>query len=133
VSGLGEFEHMIPTRFPLTDVRRQHLRDDRLWVREVQRMSFFNLRNMHCPCSECKGRRKLLLRIVHSHLIKNGRDPSFRVWKGPGVRDSSDEEWKNSGRSVNQHLRVPLDSHVNQGTWWTMHSLKSPFLKKWRI
>jgi glycerol-3-phosphate cytidylyltransferase-like family protein len=76
-------------------------------------MSFFNLRSMHCPCSEWKGCKKLLLHIVHSHLIKNARDPSFQVWRGPGVRDSSDEEWKNSGRSMNQRPRIPLDSHVN--------------------
>ena len=76
-------------------------------------MTLLNLKTMHCPCSECKGRRKLLLRTVRSHLIKNGRHPCFRVWRGPGARDSSDEEWEDSGTSANQRPTVPLDSHVN--------------------
>jgi hypothetical protein len=104
---------MIPCKFPLSDVRRQNLRDDRLWVREVQRLTFFNLRKMHCPCSKCQGRRKLLVRTVREHLILNGRDPNFRVWRGPGARDSSDEEWEGHMRTHNQRLPVELDSHVD--------------------
>ena len=77
-------------------------------------MTFFNLRSMHYPCCECKGYRKLLLHTVCLHLIKNGRDPYFRVWRRPGVRDLSHEEWENSGTSLNQRPHVPLDSHVNK-------------------
>ena len=69
--------------------------------------------SMHCRCFECKGHRKLFLCTVRSHLINNGRDPYFRVWKGPGVNNSSDEEWENNGTSVNQRPHVPLDFHVN--------------------
>jgi hypothetical protein len=123
---------MIPSRFLLTDVQRQRLQDDRLWIREVQRMSFFNLRSMHCPYSECKGHKKLVLCIVCSHLIKYGRDPNFRVRRGSGVRNSSDEEWKNSGRSVNQCPRVPLDSHVNTRDMVDNAFLEEPFLRTWR-
>jgi hypothetical protein len=65
--------------------------------------------------------------MVRSHLIKNGRDPSFRVWRRPGVRDSSDEEWENSGRSVNQHPHVPLDSHVNTKDMVDNAFLEEPF------
>jgi hypothetical protein len=89
------------------------LRDDRLWVREVQRLTFFNLRKMHCPCSKCQGRRKLLVRTVRKHLILNGRDPNFRVWRGPDTRDSSDEEWGGHMHTHNQRLPVELDSHVD--------------------
>jgi hypothetical protein len=104
---------MIPYKFPLSDVRRQNLRDDQLWVREVQRLTFFNLRKMHCPCSKCQGRRKLLVRTVREHLILNGRDPNFRVWRGPGTRDSSDKKWEGHMRTRNQQLPVELDSHVD--------------------
>jgi hypothetical protein len=104
---------MIPYKFPLSNVRRQNLRDDRLWVREVQRLTSLNLRKMHCPCSKCQGRRKLLVRIVREHLILNGWDPNFRVWRGPGARDSSDEEWEGHMRTRNQRLSVELDSHVD--------------------
>jgi hypothetical protein len=104
---------MIPCKFPLSDVRRQNLRDDRLWVREVQRLTFFNLRKMHCPCSKYQGRRKLLVRTVRKHLILNERDPNFRVWRGPSARDSSDEEWEGHMRTRNQQLPVELDSHVD--------------------
>jgi hypothetical protein len=68
---------------------------------------------MHCPCSKCQGRRKLLVHTVREHLILNGRDPNFRVWRGPGTRDSSDEEWKGHMRTRNQQLLVELDSHVD--------------------
>jgi hypothetical protein len=104
---------MIPCKFPLSDVRRQNLKDDRLWVREVQRLTFFNLRKMHCPCSKCQGCRILLVRTVREHLILNRQDPNFRVWKGPGARDSSNEEWKGHMRTRNQRLPVELDSHVD--------------------
>ncbi len=31
---------------------------------------------------------------VRNHFILNGREPSFKVWRGLGERDSSDEEWE---------------------------------------
>lgn len=36
---------------------------------------------------------------MKEHLIHNGQDPSFRVWRGPGSKDSIDEEWE-------EHLKV---------------------------
>jgi hypothetical protein len=53
------------------------------------------------------------LTIVREHLILNGRDPNFRVWKGPGARDSSDEEWEGHIHIHNRRLPVELDSHVD--------------------
>jgi hypothetical protein len=116
---------MIPYKFPLSDVRRQNLRDDRLWVREVQRLIFFNLRKTHCPCSKCQGCRKLLVRTVREHLILNGRDPNFRMWKGLGTRDSFDEEREGHMRTRNQRLPVELDSHVD-----TRGMVDNAFLKE---
>jgi hypothetical protein len=83
---------MTTGRLPVFDVRRQRGRDDRLWNREVQRARFLNVKHLHCPCTVCMGQRRFLLKTVREHLIKNGRDPRMRVWKGPGTRDSSDEE-----------------------------------------
>jgi hypothetical protein len=52
------------------------------------------LKHMHCPYTLCKGRRKFGCATVREHLIKNSRDSDFRVWRGPGEADSSDEEWE---------------------------------------
>ena len=68
---------------------------------------------VHCPCMECQGRRKLLLTNVRKHLMKNGRHPHCRVWKGPGNRDSSDEEWEEEFWSANASSTVPLDAQVD--------------------
>jgi hypothetical protein len=85
---------MVHGRLPLSDQRRQQLRDDRLWIRELQRAQLFSLKQLHCPCSQCKGWRRFCLATIREHLIQNGRDSEFRVWRGPGNRDSSDEEWE---------------------------------------
>jgi hypothetical protein len=119
---------MIPCKFPLSDLRRQNLKDDQLWVREVQRLTFFNLRKMHCPCSKCQGRRKLLVRTVREHLILKGRDPNFRVWKDPGATDSSDEEWEGHMRTCNQQLPVELDSQVDTRDMVDNAFLEEPLL-----
>jgi hypothetical protein len=81
-------------RLPISDKRRQQLRDDRLWKRQQQRAVFYNLRRIRCPCAKCKGRVQRSLEKVKDHLIQHGREPTFRVWRGPGDRDSSDEEWE---------------------------------------
>jgi hypothetical protein len=31
---------------------------------------------------------------VREYLIYNGRDPKYKVWKGPSHRNSSDKEWE---------------------------------------
>jgi hypothetical protein len=68
---------------------------------------------MQCPYTECHRRRKLLLKTVREHLILNERDPNFRVWRGPGARDSSDEEWEGNMRTRIQRLQVEPDSQVD--------------------
>jgi hypothetical protein len=47
-----------------------------------------------------------LLCTVREHLIRNKRDPNFRVWKGLGMRDSSNEEW-------GEHFRKRVDNMGN--------------------
>jgi hypothetical protein len=54
-----------------------------------------------------------LVRTVREHLILNGQDPNFRMWKGPDTRDSSDEEWEGHMHICNQRLPVELDSHMD--------------------
>ena len=85
---------MIPSRLPLSDSTRQRLRDDRLWVRELKRARECNVQKLHCPCTNCRGRKRLFIRNVREHLIEHGRHPESRIWRGPGARDSSDEEWE---------------------------------------
>ena len=92
---------------PLEDIRRQQHRDDRLWRRELERATLYNLKRVHCPCCRCKGRVQCSLAKVKDHLINNGREPAFRVWRGPGARDSSDDEWE-------QELRRPARPHDGQ-------------------
>jgi hypothetical protein len=104
---------MIPRRFPLSDHRRQQLRDDKLWIRELQRARLFNLKKLHCPCSTCKGRHRFGLRTVREHLLQNGRDSEFRVWRGPGNRDSSDEEWEQEYWRPGEERPEALDQQVD--------------------
>jgi hypothetical protein len=70
---------MVSGQNPLKDTRRQQLRDDRLWSRELQRARLLNLKQLHCPCRKCKGQRQLQLQTVRDHLVQNGRDSEFRV------------------------------------------------------
>jgi hypothetical protein len=35
-----------------------------------------------------------MLTTIKEHLIINGRHPNFRIWRVPGNKDSSYEEWK---------------------------------------
>jgi hypothetical protein len=95
---------MEQTRLPVSDKRKQQQRDDRLWKREQKRAIFYNLKRIRCPCSKCKGRVQCSLEKVKEHLIQYGKEPSFRVWRGPGNRDSSDEEWE-------EELKTPLRTH----------------------
>jgi hypothetical protein len=48
-------------RFPLSDERRKHLRDDWLWTRELKRARFFNQKSLHCSYLQYKGRRRWLV------------------------------------------------------------------------
>lgn len=47
---------------------------------------------------------------MKDHLIKNGREPTFKVWKGPGNIDGSDEEWEHEFR----RLSIPHDGQINE-------------------
>jgi hypothetical protein len=82
------------SRLLLSDEHRQRLRDDRLWVRERQWARLFNQKMMHCPYLKCKGLSRKMLTTIKEHLIINGRHPNFRIWRVPGNKDSSYEEWK---------------------------------------
>ena len=104
---------MDPARFPLSDDRRKRLRDDRLWTREVQRARFFNQRSIHCPCIKCNGQRRWLVATVREHLIQNGRHPEFRVWRGPGDRDTSDEEWEADYWAPKVHQTENMDPQID--------------------
>jgi hypothetical protein len=104
---------MIHGSFPLSNQWRQQLRDERLWIRELQRARLFNLKQLHCPCSTCRGRRRFELRTVWEHLLQNGRDSEFRIRRGPGDRDSSDEEWKQEYWRPREEHPEALDQQVD--------------------
>jgi hypothetical protein len=104
---------MIHGSFPLSNQWRQQLRDERLWIRELQRARLFNLKQLHCPCSTCRGRRRFELRTVWEHLLQNGRDSEFRIRRGPGDRDSSDEEWKQEYWRPREERPEALDQQVD--------------------
>ena len=104
---------MLPARLPVSDIRRQRLRDDRLWLREVKRARQLNVRKLHCPCTKCEGRSRILIKNVREHLIQNGRHPECRLWRGPGNRDSSDEDWEREFWAPSERRTVTVDAQVN--------------------
>jgi len=90
-----------PKIYILDDLIRQKARDDKLWKREFTWATQHGVDKMQCPCAKCEGTgRMVLLRTVRNHLILNGRHPLFRVWKGPGPTDHSDEEWVEASKAV---------------------------------
>ena len=106
--------NMLPTRLPLSDLCRQRLRDDHLWTRELQRARQLKMSKIYCPCIECQGRRRILVRNVRDYLIQNGQDAQFRVWRGPGTQDSSDEEQEHEFWGPNDNQDVELDAQVDR-------------------
>ena len=44
---------------------------------------------------------------MREHLIRNGRDPNSTTWRGPGARDSSDEEWEEQFWGMIRHTDAP--------------------------
>jgi hypothetical protein len=50
---------------------------------------------------------------VRNHLILNGRDPSFRAWKGPGDKDSLDEEWEVEFKRPIEQQNLELNLHID--------------------
>jgi hypothetical protein len=100
-------------RLPLWHVRRHQCRDVRLWVREKQRAHIYKLKQIHCPCTKCKGRFSYTLTNVRNHIIHNGRDASFRVWRRPGDKDSSNEQWEEDSRFPTRQQTQEHDSRIN--------------------
>jgi hypothetical protein len=62
---------------------------------------------------KCKGRLQLLIKTVKVHLLRHGRHHLFRVWRGPGIIDSSDEEWKDDFWIPSQSTTAEVDAQVD--------------------
>lgn len=101
-------------RLHIEDPIRLAMRDEKLWRREVAMYAAHRIKLMHCPCKICKGNKKqMAMGKVQDHLMANGRHHSFRIWKGPGPRDDSDNEWDDHIRSGGARFaRLPLDENV---------------------
>jgi hypothetical protein len=71
------------------------------------------------PCIVCRGHNRFLVKTFRAHLIKNGRDPRMRVWRGLENRDSSDDDWEEefwrpgTGDPVIMDARVDTREMVN--------------------
>ena len=52
---------------------------------------------------------------MREHLIRNGRHPEFRIWRGPGDRDASDEEWEADYWAPQVHAAEGVDPQID--TW----------------
>jgi len=61
------------------------------------------------------GRFKGCQRFILATHISNGRHPLFRVWKGPGPLDDSDEERAAANRISTQTLMQLVDEGVHVG------------------
>jgi hypothetical protein len=51
--------------------------------------------------------------MVREHLIRNGCHSDFRVWRGPGDWDSSDEEWEADFWTPGVQQREDVDPQVD--------------------
>ena len=82
-------------RFPLTDSRRIRARDNKLWLRDKARASNYSFSRIQCPCNQHKGPGLPFgIEEVERHLLRYGRSPECRTWRGPEEPDSSDDEWE---------------------------------------
>ena len=99
-------------RLSISDKKMQQMRDDRIWKREQENTALYNLKQIHCPCSKCKGCVQCSLAKVKDHLIQYGREPTYKLWKGLGERDSLDEEWEQEFKT---HLAAPQDVKLDEG------------------
>jgi hypothetical protein len=69
---------------------------------------------MRCPCNKCIGEeRPILLDTVRGHLILNGRHSLYRVCKGLGEINDSDEEWVATSKGSSQTGRQLVDEGVH--------------------
>ncbi len=56
-----------------------------MWKREFQWAFEHGVAKVRCPCTKCAGRGyPVLLGTIQDLPYLNGRNPLFRVWKGPG-------------------------------------------------
>ena len=66
------------------------------------------MKKLHCPCTNYWGRKRFFIHNIREHLIRNGKDPDSRTWRGPGARDSLDEEWEDQFWGPVRHADAPL-------------------------
>ena len=94
-------------RLPVSDPRRVRERDKKLWLRDKERASRYGFSKIPCPCLHHRGTgRAIVITEIERHLIKFGRSPDCRTWRGPLEPDSSDEEWeRDSTEKIAQALR----------------------------
>ena len=86
-------EDLVPKR-DLLDPIRVAMQDEKLWHREKAMKTQHHIKHMACPCKLCKGSKKhMAMDTVGNPLIENGRHHSFQRWRGPSVRDISDDKW----------------------------------------
>jgi hypothetical protein len=50
---------------------------------------------------------------IREHLIRNNRHADFQVWRGPGSRDSSDDEWEQNFWIPTTHCTGEVDIQVD--------------------
>ena len=79
----------------ISDHRRVRERDNKLWLRDKQRALQYGFPRIPCPCLHHRGTgRPISITEVERHLIRFGRSPDCRTWRGPQEPDSSDDEWE---------------------------------------
>ncbi len=93
---------MDPRSLQLWHPRKEQHKGGKLWVQKEQKVRLYALKILHCPYAKCKGHTWYTMANMKNYIILNGKDYSFRVWKGPWDRDSSNEEWK-------AEFRRPID------------------------
>jgi hypothetical protein len=62
---------------------------------------------------KCSRHRLYIIPNVKEHLIHNGRDPSFRIWRGPSSKDSLDEEWEEHFKVLVRQQMQKLDFAID--------------------
>jgi hypothetical protein len=98
---------------PIDDPKRQKTRDDKLWKREFTWATQHGVDKIRCPCPKCEGRGRLvLLRTVKNHLVLNKKHPQFKVWKGLGPTDHSNEKWVEASREAINPMQTEVEVEV---------------------
>jgi hypothetical protein len=50
---------------------------------------------------------------VRGHLIHNGRDPRFRVWRRPSNKNLLNKEWEEEFRRLTKQQTQPLNVAID--------------------